>query len=69
MWSAPIFIELSIEAVKNSVSESLKVAYSVAISLENFGLVVAALGEAVGVGAIKSVKYVPIPIMDCSQLT
>ena len=50
-------------AEKNPVAEVLKIAEAEANALENLGLAVAALGEAVGVGMIEGIEYLVRPVM------
>ena len=50
-------------AEEDPVAEVLEIAEAEADALEDFGLVVAALGEAVGVGMIEGIEYLVRPVM------
>ena len=50
-------------AEEDPVAEVLKIAEAEADALEDFGLVVAALGEEVGVGMIEGIEYLVRPVM------
>ncbi len=52
-------------AEEDPVAEVLEIAEAEADALEDFGLVVAALGEAVGVGIVEGVENLVRPVMYC----
>lgn len=59
-----LWLALNGSAVEYSVAEPRKITNTEAHALKHFGLVIAALCEAVGVGIIKRVEYVFAPIVD-----
>jgi hypothetical protein len=50
--------------MKDTVSEAWEIAHSERYSLKDFDLVVASFGKTVGIGVIKSIQYVLVPIVN-----